>query len=306
VSILVNEATRVIVVGIADPEVRAITERMVVYGTGVVAGVAPAGAGTAGDSIPVYRTIAEAAVHHPANTAMISVPPPTVLDVCLEALGHGIRLLLIATGDLPSRNTPLILERARDAMARVIGPGTDGMISPAGRIRLGAIGGGDPDQVFRPGRIGIIAGSGRHAEGIGRATANLGLGVSTAVSVGHGAPVGTTPAQLLPLFQRDAETDGVVLRLEPGAGYEEDIAEMVRSRRYTKPLLVFTGPRLPAAQGPSNHAAVGDGTGEPGIETLRELGALVTDDPRDLRQFLSLVFLKRPYLGELGGDLDDD
>jgi succinyl-CoA synthetase alpha subunit len=297
-SILVNEATKVIVAGIADLGVQAITEQMVTYGTRIVAGVAPRQSGTSVDGIPVYRTITEATAHHPANTAMISVPAPAVLDTCIEALRQGIRLLLITTGELPSRSMPVILEHAQDTMARVIGPDTAGVISPARRVRLGAIGGRDPGQAFPPGRIGAIASSGRLATAITQIIAKLGLGVSTVVSVGHGVPIGTSPAQLLPLFQRDAETDGVVLCLEPGTGFEQDITETIRSRRYTKPVLVSTDRPLTPVQDIHTHAAAvaGNSTEQSGIEALRELGALVTDDSRDLRQFLSLVFLKRPYL----------
>ncbi|CCF84215.1 CoA-binding domain protein [Nitrolancea hollandica] len=305
-SVLVSETTSVVVVGIDDPKVQATTRQMIVYGTRVVAGVAAGGAGPDVAGVPVYRTLAEAVNARQPNAAMISVSLAAVLDACLEALSHRIHLLVISTCGVPERATSLIADRAREAMVRVIGPGSGGIISPAVRVRIGTIGGDDPDRAFSPGRIGVITGGGEAAAGIGRVATTLRLGVSTAISTGADGLTTTSPARLLPLFESDRKTSGVVLDMKAIAGSGEAIAEMLRSRRYTKPLLVAASRLRPTVEpGAAHLLTTMNGTAQPDIESLRELGALIAERPGDLEQLLSLTFLSRPYLGN-PLDAEDD
>jgi succinyl-CoA synthetase alpha subunit len=305
-SILVSETTSVVVVGIDDPEVQATTRRMIAYGTRGVAGVGAGGAGSDVAGAPVYRTLAEAVSARQPNAAMIAVSLAAVLDACLEALSHGIHLLVITTPAVPSRATALIADRAREAMARVIGPGSEGIISPATRVKIGKIGGDDLDRAFAPGRIGVITGGGEGAAGIGRSATTLRLGVSTAISIGSDGLTATSPARLLPLFESDRKTSGVVLDTKAIAGSGEAIAEMLRSRRYTKPLLVAASRLRPTIEPGNAHLLTTmNGTGQPDIEPLRELGALIAERPGDLEQLLSLTFLSQPYLGNPLGAEDD-
>lgn len=305
--ILVSEATNVVVVGIDDPEVQTTTGQMIAYGTRVVAGVGAGGTGSNVAGVPVYRTLAEAMSAQRPNAAMIAVPVAAVLDACLEALTHLIRLLVITTDRVPSRATALIADRAREAMARVIGPGAEGIISPAMRIKIGKIGDDDPDRLFSPGRIGVITGNGEAATEIGQTATKLGLGVSTAMGIGSDELTATTPAQLLPLFESDRETSGVVLDAKAIAGSGEAIAGVIGSRRYTKPLLISASRHWPASTPGNSHQPVMiGGTGWPDIEPLRELGALVAERPGDLDQLLCLTFLSRPYLGNPLGEEEDN
>ena len=304
--ILVSEATNVVVVGIDDPNVQVTARQMIAYGTRVVAGVRTGGAGSSVAGIPVYRTIAEAASVR-LDAALIAVPLAAVLDACLEALSHSIRFLVIATSGVPERATSLITDRARDAMARVIGPGSAGIISPAAHIKLGAIGGDESDRAFSPGRIGTMSGSGEAAARIGKTARKLRLGVSTAISLGTGELTTATPAQLLPLFESDRETSGVVLDANVIAGSGEAIAGAIRSRRYIKPLLIAASRPKPTGMSANSHVPEAMiGAAEPAdIEPLRDLGALIAERPGDLSQLLSLTFLNRPYLGNPLGDEDD-
>lgn len=306
-SVLVGETTRVLVQGITGREARMVTEHMVAYGTPVVAGVTPGRGGSDVAGVPVYDTVEEAMREHRPNATLISVPPAAVLDAALEALSHGIHLLLIATEGVPQHDAMRILRWARDGAARVIGPNSVGIINPASRTKLGAIGGDNPDRAFPPGRVGVISRSGGMTAEIGLMIKKVGLGVSSAVSVGGDALIGSPPAQLLPLFERDDETDGVVLFGEPGTRFEEDVAETMRSRRYTKPLIAVVAgrfsERLPEGTAFGHAAAmIEGGFGRPSakIEALREVGALVAEDFDDLLQYLSLTFRNAPYLGSLG------
>ncbi len=303
-SVLIDAQTRLVVQGITGREARMVTEHMTGYGTNVVAGVTPGRGGDEVSGVPVYDTLEEAVDRHSPNATLISVPPAAVLDACLEALSQRLRLLVIATEGVPQHDALLILEKATGVAARVVGPNSVGVINPVARTKIGAIGGDNPERAFPSGRIGIISRSGGMTSEIGLMTRRVGLGVSTAVSVGGDALIGTPPAALLPLFERDSETDGVVLFGEPGTQFEEDVARAVRERRYTKPLIAMVAGRftenLPEGTAFGHAAAIIEGgAGRPSskIELLREVGVLVADDMEDLLQYLSMVFKNEPYLG---------
>lgn len=316
-SVLIDATTRLLVQGITGREARMVTAHMTSYGTNVVGGVTPGRGGADAEQVsgvPVYDTVEEAVRATSPNASLISVPPGAVLDACLESLAHGIRLLMIATEGVPQHDAMLIIERAEDYAARVIGPNSVGIIHPASRTKIGAIGGDNPDRAFPApatdrdvsnGNIGIISRSGGMTSEIGLMAKRVGLGVSTAVSVGGDALIGTTPARLLPLFQRDPETEGVVLFGEPGTQFEEEVANVLESRRYTKPLFAVVAGRftesLPEGTAFGHAAAMIErGAGRPSwkIERLREAGAMVVEEFDDLIHFLNLEFFGVPYSGK--------
>ena len=75
-SILINKDTRVVVQGITGREGAFHTEKMVEYGTKVVAGTSPGKGGTIQNGIPVFDRVADAVNETKANTSIIFVPAP--------------------------------------------------------------------------------------------------------------------------------------------------------------------------------------------------------------------------------------
>ncbi|ACZ39223.1 CoA-binding protein [Sphaerobacter thermophilus] len=278
-TVLIDTTTRVLVQGITEDAAAALTEQMLAYGTPVVAGVAPGRYGDRVAGVPVYNSVADAVLFHQPSATLIAVPPDAVLDAALEALSHDIRLLLIATEFVPERDVQRLLGWARDSAARVLGPGSAGIIAPAARLRIGTIGGENPDRNFSPGRVGVIAPGATLAADIAALTRRLGIGISTAVSTGTAPMVVTTPASLLPLFERDDATAGVVLA--GNAAWAEEVADAIMAQRYTKPLIVASTDGAP------------DGT-----DALLDAGALVAEEWEDLVQYLSLTFRGVPYFGD--------
>ncbi|MDI3339484.1 MAG: hypothetical protein QJR03_03010 [Sphaerobacter sp.] len=276
---LVNASTRVLVYGLGTGDAAALTAQMVAYGTRVVAGVAAGRYGERMAGVPIYDTVADAVLFHQPTAALVTVPPADVLDACLDAIAHDIRFLVIATEGVPPADVRRLRDWAHDTATRVLGPGSAGIIAPADRVRIGPIGGADPDRDFPHGPVGIIASDSSRAAGVARLTRRVGLGVSTAVSIGAGAAITTTPLQLLPLFERDAATTGVVLAGE--TVWAAEIADAILAQRYTKPLIVAP---------PSDPALVS--------EALHDAGALVAEEREDLLQYLSLVFRGTPYFGD--------
>ncbi|GBD16239.1 Succinate--CoA ligase [GDP-forming] subunit alpha [bacterium HR26] len=299
-AILLDRNTRVLVQGITGREARMVTAHMLAYGTAVVCGVTPGRGGEEVAGVPVYDTVAEAVVAHRPTAALISVPPAATLDATLEAIEAGLRLLLIATERVPKHDALRLLRAAGAAGVRVIGPNSVGLINPSQRVKLGAIGGDRPERAFVPGRIGVISRSGGMTAELGLMLRRRGFGVSTAVSVGGDALIGTPPADLLPLFQADPETDAVVLFGEPGTRFEEDVAEALADGRFSKPLFALVAGRftesLPEGTAFGHAAAIiRGGSGRPStkLAALRQAGAWATDDLDELFRFLDALASSR-------------
>jgi succinyl-CoA synthetase alpha subunit len=238
VSILLDAETRVLVQGITGWQARTHVKYMVKYGTRVVGGVSPGKGGQAVDGIPVYDTVREAVAVAPADLAVLFIPGPAVKDAALEAIAAGIPSLVILAEGVPHHDAAEILARARRRQVRVIGPNSQGMISP-GQAKVGGTGGSEPARMFRPGPVGIVSRSGGMGGEIASALTRAGIGQSTYVAIGGDLMIGTAFVDLLPLYQADPETRAVVLFGEPGTGHEEAAAEYIGAGKFTKPVVAL-------------------------------------------------------------------
>lgn len=283
-SILLDGASRVLVQGISARQARTHLPYMLAYGTRVVAGVAPGRGGEPIEGVPVYDTVAAALRHHEVDISVLFIPAPAARDAALEAIEHGVPLVQVLAEGVPHHDTARILERAGEMGVRVIGPNSQGMISP-GKAKLGGTGGAEPERLFRPGPVGIISRSGGMGGEIGNALTRHGIGQSTYVSIGGDLLIGTGFAPLLRLFEEDAETGAVVMFGEPGTGHEEEAAELLRAGGFTKPLIaLIVGEaleRLPKGMSFGHTSSIIErGLGSPARkkELLREAGARVAED----------------------------
>ena len=244
-SILADKNTRAIVQGITGREAASFTKDMLDYGTRVVAGVTPGKHGRQVHGIPVYDTVRRAVKAHAADASVISVPPALVKDAVLEALDNGIKLLVVVSERVPRKDTLEFLEVAHEKNARVIGPNTLGYITPH-RIKLGMAGGpvADVKKAYRPGPVGIASRSGGMTTEIANLLTTHGIGQSTCVGVGGDPVVGSNFLDLIPLFNRDPETEAVVLFCEPGGVIEEKLAEFVMAENISLPIIAFIAGRF--------------------------------------------------------------
>ena len=205
-----------------------VVAHMNAYGTRVAAGVTPGKAGVEVDGTPVFDTIAAAAdAVGPIDASIVYVPPLATLDAVAEAVDGGVPFVLVVTENVPLHDSVRLLALARETGTTVIGPNSVGVISPGARLKLGAIGGDQPDRAFAAGRIGVISRSGGLTAEVGLQLKRTGLGISTAVSIGGDAMIGTRPADLLPRFRDDDETDAVIYVGEPGTRLEEELADEI-------------------------------------------------------------------------------
>jgi succinyl-CoA synthetase alpha subunit len=295
-SILVGSDTRIVIQGITGREATMIVKHTIDYGTPIVAGVTPGKRGSNVFDIPVYDTVKEAVHVHKANTSLIVVPPPYALDAVLEAIANGIRLIVVTSENIPQIDVVKILAVSRSEGVRVIGPNTVGMISPKHRIKLGSIGGDNPERCFVPGTIGVISRSGGMTAETSWMVKRAGFGVSTSIGIGGDSMIGSNIQQLLELFEQDEETSAVVTFSEPGTTFEEDAAEFIQQGGFTKPLISYVAGRFTEQMPESTvfgHAGamISGGNGKPStkMRLLQEAGVHVVEHYDDMIHVLKSV-----------------
>lgn len=291
-SILVDRETRVTVQGITGGQARFDTEWCIRYGTRIVSGVTPGKGGETVHGVPVYDTMRRALADHPVDASVLYVPAPMVKPAVLEAIDAGIRLLLVTAEYVPLHDVVHVVAAARAAGARLIGCNTNGVIS-AGKSKLGGVGGIDPDEIYAPGRIGICSRSGGMTAEIALALRQAGYGVSTSVAMGGDLVTGTTMAEYVALFEKDPDTDAVVVFGEPGTDNEQELAALLRAGGVRKPVVALISgafqERYPAGMAFGHAAAAINSSDESASakrRILREAGAHVAQSLEEIPQLL--------------------
>jgi succinyl-CoA synthetase alpha subunit len=229
-SILIDASTTFIVQGITGREAVNLTRECIDYGAGakIVGGVTPGRLGRDVHGVPVFDTVAQAVEHHgaPIDGSVVTVPPAFTKDAVFEAISNGIRIVVIVTERIPRADVAEMVELADAHGARIIGPNCLGIIVPD-VIKMGGIGGParNARQAYSAGPVGVISRSGGMTTEMSSTLTAAGLGQSTAVSIGGDAIIGSTYAELMPLFEADDETRAIVIYTEPGGRMEAQLAE---------------------------------------------------------------------------------
>ncbi|HMI81802.1 MAG TPA: CoA-binding protein [Solirubrobacterales bacterium] len=241
-SILLNRDTTFIVQGITGREAVNLTRECLDYGSKVVGGVTPGRKGREVHGVPVFDTVAQAVEHHggPIDGSVVTVPPAFTKDAVLEAIENGIKLIVVVTERVPRGDVAEMVELAEMRGARIIGPNCLGLIVPE-VCKMGGIGGPAKDaaKAYAPGRVGVMSRSGGMTTEISSSLTAAGLGVSTAVSIGGDAIIGSTYAELMPYFEADEQTEAIVIYTEPGGRMEAQLAEWVKDNNSRLPIVAF-------------------------------------------------------------------
>ncbi|RSM44376.1 succinate--CoA ligase subunit alpha [Amycolatopsis balhimycina DSM 5908] len=236
-AIFLDENSRVVVSGITGSEGAKHTRRMLAAGTNVVGGVNPRKAGRHVDigaaSLPVFGSVADSMAATGADVCVLFVPPPFVSDAVIEAVDAGIGLAVVITEGVPVHDTARLWAHAVAAggRTRIIGPNCPGIISP-GRSNAGII----PADITGPGRIGLVSKSGTLTYQLMHELRDIGF--STCVGIGGDPIIGTTHIDAVEAFEKDPETDLIVLIGEIGGDAEERAAEFVRAN-VSKPVVGY-------------------------------------------------------------------
>lgn len=285
-SILVDKNSRVIVQGMTGSEGAKHSRAMKEFGTNVVAGVTPGKGGQNFEGWPIYNSVAEAKKQHDANVSIIFVPPAGAADAVLEAAHAGIPLIVLITEGVPTVDMMRAVQEVKQLDAascagggagiRLIGGNCPGLVT-SGEAKVGIM----PNRIYeKPGRIGLISRSGTLTYEAAKLLLDAGLGTSTTVGIGGDPVIGTTFADVLPMFEADPDTDAVVVIGEIGGADEEAAAEYIKSHM-NKPVAAFISGRSAPKGKRMGHAGaiiMGDvGTPESKLAAFKAAGVPVAD-----------------------------
>ena len=301
-SILITQETRFIVQGITGREAVNLTRENLDYGAKIVGGVTPGRAGRDVYGVPVYDCVRDIVKQHgQVDGSVVCVPPRFARDAVFEALENDVKLIVVVTENIPRREVAQAVELASLRGARIIGPNCLGMISP-GEAKMGGVGGpaANTRQAYSKGEIGVMSRSGGMTTEIASTLTNAGLGQSTAVSIGGDAIIGSSYAELMPLFEADPETKAVAIYSEPGGRMEAELADWMREHDSRLPVVAFMAGRfMDEMQGMRfGHAGtivegVEDTTAEK-IKRMEEAGISVAERIEEIPELL------RKRLAEVG------
>jgi len=229
-------------------EAVSLTRECLDYGSNIVGGVTPGRKGREVHGVPVFDTVEQVIANNDGEVpdgSVVTVPPGFTKDAVLEAIESGIKLVVIVTERVPRRDVGQMVELAHLRGARIIGPNCLGLIVP-GVAKMGGIGGParNAAQAYQPGSVGVMSRSGGMTTEISSTLTAAGLGVSTAVSIGGDPIIGSTYAELMPLFEADEETEAIVIYTEPGGRMEAQLSEWMVENDSRLPIVAFMAGRF--------------------------------------------------------------
>ncbi|SCG82170.1 succinyl-CoA synthetase subunit alpha [Proteiniborus sp. DW1] len=276
-SIWVDKHTKVIVQGITGKTALYHTRQMLEYGTQIVGGVTPGKGGTKAGNIPVFDTVKEAACETNATASVIYVPAKFAKDAILEAIDAELEIVICITEHIPINDMIIVKRYLEGKKTRLIGPNCPGIITP-GECKIGIM----PGYIHRKGRIGVVSRSGTLTYEAAYQLSQRGIGQSTVVGIGGDPINGTDFVDVLEAFNKDDETDAVVMIGEIGGTAEEKAALWVKENMI-KPVVGFiSGKTAPKGKRMGHAGAIisgGKGTAEEKVRVMTDCGISIAKSP---------------------------
>ena len=271
--ILVNKDTKVIVQGITGNQGTFHTKAMLDFGTKVVAGVTPKRGGQEVHGVPVYNSIKEAKEKHEIDATVIFVPAKYAGSALNEAIDNDIQLIVCITEEVPVWDAVRAVKRAKAKGITILGPNTPGLVSTDG-CKIGIM----PNSIFEPGKVGVVARSGTLSYEVIRNIKVAGLGQTVCIGIGGDPSHGLGFLESLEMFEKDPNTEAIVLIGEIGGTEEEHAAAYIK-KHVKKPVVAFIGGRNAPPGKKMGHAGAivsgGKGTAASKIKVLEESGVSV-------------------------------
>ncbi len=279
-AIMIDRNTKVICQGFTGAQGTFHSEQAIAYGTKMVGGVTPGKGGTKHIGLPVFDTVAEAKEKTGATASVIYVPPPFAADAIMEAVDAEFDIVVCITEGIPVLDMVAVKRYMQGRKTRLVGPNCPGVITP-GQCKIGIM----PGHIHLPGRIGVLSRSGTLTyEAVGQLT-KLGIGQSTCVGIGGDPVNGTNFIDVLEMYNKDKDTDAVIMIGEIGGTAEVDAAEYIK-REFKKPVTAFiAGSTAPVGKRMGHAGAIitgGKETAEAKFEALASAGCSISKSPADL------------------------
>ena len=266
--------------------------------------------GTGEVSITVYSSISELDKNTLLEISMVvnAQSARNVRDITMDALKHikNLKLMTIFAENTPEQHALEIHHYAKKKNVILVGPSSVGVLIP-GQVKLGAIGGTLREQIARSrieksGEVAIITTSGGVANELIHLTTHLGYGVSFALAVGGDRYPTMEPVDAFLIAENDSATKKIVYFGELGGRDEYAIADLVRSKAITKPVITYvagkvaelfsTPPQFGHAKALAQNS---DESAEAKKQALQDAGVIVCESFEDIAHKLG----KSQFLGEV-------
>jgi len=284
--VIVQRTDRVVVQGITGKQGTFWTEKMVAYGTRVVAGVNPKRAGERHVGVPVFASVRDAAAKlGGVDVAVMFIPPAQALAAAEDAVAAGVKLLVVLTEHIATHDV-MRMHATAAGKCRIVGPNTAGLVTP-GKAFVGIMPAFNA-RIFKPGGVGVISRSGSLGTLVCLNLVDAGLGQSAFIGIGGDPMLGTTTADALRALEADPRTTHVVVVGEIGGAMEEAAAEVARGIK--KPVVAFIAGRASPPGKKMGHAgaivtgAAGSYAGK--RRALEAAGVRVADTPGEVAKAL--------------------